>query len=598
MGELANFFSFLIKYARTEAPTPGIGLSRGAIIFAIVISLIAGLGNAAFLALINHRLANTDTPMLTLAWAFGALCLLLPLSRYLVQMLFARLSEGAAMGLRIHLSRQILELPLRRLEDLGQHRLLATLADDVAAITGSVTTLPQLSMQLALILGCLIYLGYLSWLVLLVFLGFMLVGTLVHQVLQMRATRHLAAGRESRDVLFQHFMGLTQGAKELKLHHARRVALLTERLKPTTEEVGRHQLAARTLYLLALQWGQILFFVLIGLIVFVLPRFREVSPEVLTGYAMTILFIIGPLGALLNLLPNLGRGAVSVRKIQNLGLADGLARAGDQVSPAKLPPADLPPEGQTLELNNVLHRYGSGSEFSSFELGPLNLTFEPGQLTFIIGGNGSGKTTLAKLIIGLYLPTRGQIQLGDQPIADHNQELYQQNFSVVFSDFFLFESLLDLANPELDTKAQRYLKELQIDHKVEVVNGKFSTIDLSLGQRKRLALLLAYLEDRPFFLFDEWAADQDVEFKEIFYKQMLPELRRRGKSVLVISHDDHYYEVADRIIKLDYGKVVFDGDGPEYMEKVALSAAVPAGTIASGSHRTATIESTSERKSQ
>jgi putative ATP-binding cassette transporter len=92
-----------------------------------------------------------------------------------------------------------------------------------------------------------------------------------------------------------------------------------------------------------------------------------------------------------------------------------------------------------------------------------------------------------------------------------------------------------------------------------VREGAFSTLALSQGQRKRLALLTAYLEDRPIYLFDEWAADQDPQFKEIFYHHLLPELRARNKTVLVITHDDRYYDVADRLIKLDYGKLVYDG---------------------------------------
>ncbi len=565
MHELSNLFSFLLRYARAESRSPGIGLSQKAILLAIVFSVITGLANAGFLALINHRLANTDAALVTLAWAFGALCLLLPLNRFIVQMLFARISEGAALGLRIHLSRQILELPLRRLEQVGQHRLLTTLVDDVAAITGSFITLPLLAMHLALIVGCLIYMGYLSWVGLLVLIGFMVVGIFVHQRVQGRAARHLRAGRDSRDALFQHFMGLTQGAKELKLHHARREALLAQRLKPTTLEVGRHNLAARTLYLLAMQWGQILYFVLIGLVVFILPRLQDVSPAVLTGYAMTVLFIISPLGAVLNLVPTLSAGAVSVHKIRELGLAEDLAQLPDPL------PTERPPADRALTLDSVAHRYGEESDETFFELGPLDLTFEPGQLVFIIGGNGSGKTTLAKLLIGLYPPVDGQIQLGNEPVTDDNRELYRQNFSIVFSDFYLFDSLLDLETPELDDQASRYLEELRLDHKVEVEDGRFSTIDLSRGQRKRLALLLAYLEDRPFFIFDEWAADQDVEFKEVFYHEMLPELRRRGKTVLVISHDDHYYETADRIVKLDYGKIVFDGACSEYMETMAVT---------------------------
>jgi putative ATP-binding cassette transporter len=188
----------------------------------------------------------------------------------------------------------------------------------------------------------------------------------------------------------------------------------------------------------------------------------------------------------------------------------------------------------------------------------LALTLRPGELLFIIGGNGSGKSTLAKLITGLYIPETGEIQLDGKLINQQNREWYRQHFSVVFSDFYLFERLLGFDNADLDRQAQEYLKQLQLDHKVKVEQGRLSTTALSQGQQKRLALLTAYLEDRPIYLFDEWAADQDPLFKEIFYTQFLPQLRDRGKTVLVISHDDHYFYLADHMIKLDYGMVEFD----------------------------------------
>jgi putative ATP-binding cassette transporter len=180
---------------------------------------------------------------------------------------------------------------------------------------------------------------------------------------------------------------------------------------------------------------------------------------------------------------------------------------------------------------------------------------------FIVGGNGSGKSTLAKLITGLYIPEAGEIRLDEELITEQNREWYRQHFSVVFSDFYLFDELWGLENSGLDSKVQEYLKVLQLDHKVKVTNGKFSTTALSQGQRKRLALLTAYLENRPIYLFDEWAADQDPAFKKIFYTELLTKLRDQGKTVLVISHDDRYFHLADRIVKLEYGKVEFDIKG-------------------------------------
>jgi putative ATP-binding cassette transporter len=205
----------------------------------------------------------------------------------------------------------------------------------------------------------------------------------------------------------------------------------------------------------------------------------------------------------------------------------------------------------------VTHSYRGEREESGFTLGPIDLTFSAGELVFLVGGNGSGKSTLAKLITGLYIPETGEISLDGQLINDENREWYRQHFSVVFSDFYLFERLLGIGSADIDPQAQDYLVQLQLDHKVQVKDGVLSTTALSQGQRKRLALLTAYLENRPIYLFDEWASDQDPFFKETFYKQLLPELKHRGKTVVVISHDDRYFHLADHIVKLDYGKLKY-----------------------------------------
>jgi putative pyoverdin transport system ATP-binding/permease protein len=185
----------------------------------------------------------------------------------------------------------------------------------------------------------------------------------------------------------------------------------------------------------------------------------------------------------------------------------------------------------------------------------VNVNFKPGEIVFIVGGNGSGKSTLIKLITGLYTPDRGQILFNNIPVSDDDREWYRQQFSVIFYDFYLFDRLFGIkTNREIEI--QNYLALLEIDHKVTVKNGILSTTNLSQGQRKRLALLAAYLEDRPIYVFDEWASDQDPVFKEVFYKKLIPQLKNRGKTVIAVSHDDRYFEECDRLIKLDYGRVV------------------------------------------
>ncbi len=217
------------------------------------------------------------------------------------------------------------------------------------------------------------------------------------------------------------------------------------------------------------------------------------------------------------------------------------------------------------------HVYKGEKSGDSFTLGPLDLSFGTGQIVFFIGGNGSGKTTLAKLMTGLYAPESGEIRLDGKPITNDSRDSFRQLFSAVFSDFYLFDKLTGLKADDLDA-AERHLSRLQLDGKVKIQDGTLSTVDLSHGQRKRLALLAAYLEDRPIYFFDEWAADQDPHFKKIFYLEILAELKASGKTVFVISHDDQYYSLGDRLIKLDYGQVEWDSDSPESLALDAIAA--------------------------
>ena len=397
------------------------------------------------------------------------------------------------------------------------HRLLSTLTDDIPVITNTLVAVPLLCINVAIAVSGLVYLGFLSWSVLLIVLAFVALGVVTYQVPVTRAVRSFRLAREKGDKLMKHFRALTEGAKELKLHHRRREAFLSESLEATASGLRQHNVRGMTVYTAAASWGQILVFVVIGLVLFVLPNFREVSPQALTGYTITLLYLMTPFQVVMNTVPNLSRASVALQKVKDLGVELG-ARGSEEAPPPEFPASY---SFSKLELVGVTHAYRREGEKESFVLGPIDLSLAAGELVFVVGGNGSGKTTLAKLLTGLYVPEAGEVRLDGEPVTDANREFYRQHFSVVFSDFFLFESLLGLQSPDLDEQARDYLTRLQLDHKVEVTDGALSTTDLSQGQRKRLALLTAYLEDRPVYVFDEWAADQDPVFKEIFYKQLL-----------------------------------------------------------------------------
>jgi len=313
-----------------------------------------------------------------------------------------------------------------------------------------------------------------------------------------------------------------------------------------------------TIYAASESWGTLMFFVFIGLVLFVLSRIFEVPADVMSGYALIFLYMVLPMDAVLMAIPSINRTRVALERVEQ-----GTAGLVNQ-TPGAPGDDDVRDAGfDSLRLVGVTHAYHRELEDRSFLLGPIDLEIRRGEIVFLIGGNGSGKTTLAKLLVGLYAPEGGQVILNGRAVGDAGRDSYRQLFTAVFSDFYLFERLLGLEGGAaaagepggLDVQARRWLRELQLERKVTVDRGMLSTTELSQGQRKRLALLVAYLEDRPFYVFDEWAADQDPTYKAIFYERLLPDLRARGKTVLVVTHDDRYFDVADRCLMLDAGRL-------------------------------------------
>ncbi|MEH2107497.1 cyclic peptide export ABC transporter [Nostoc sp.] len=518
--------------------------------FAILAGIFSGGTAAGLIALINTTLSQNQPSRTILIWSFIGLCLLRLIANFTSQVLLIQLSQKAILNLRILLTRRILASPLRHLEQIGAPGLLAVLTEDIQTISNTVITVPFVCINIAIVIACLIYLGWLSKIVFLIGISFMFLGIFSYALPMMKAMSFLKLAREQEDRLFKHFRSVIQGTKELKLHRRRRQAFLSEDLHTTALSSRRHNVVGMSIFAAAASWGQILFFVAIGLLLFILPTINKIPPAILSAYAITIIYLISPLEYIMSMMPSISKALVALKKVESLGLslANYSNEIGDNIS------LKSDKNWNSLELVNITHAYYQEREESNFILGPINLKFYPGEVVFIVGGNGSGKSTLAKLITGLYIPETGNIYLDDN-LINNNLEWYRQQFSVVFSDFYLFDRFLGLDSNDLDIQTRKYLVQLQLDHKVKVNNGVLSTTDLSQGQRKRLALVTAYLEDRPIYMFDEWASDQDPVFKEIFYTQLLAELKNRGKTVLVISHDDQYFYLADRLVKLEYGQV-------------------------------------------
>ncbi|MCI0592377.1 putative ATP-binding cassette transporter [Chromohalobacter marismortui] len=524
--------------------------SRWLMLAAMTASIMAGFCGVLLIVQINAALTADADTRTSIAWTFALVAVGLLCSRMASAVLFERLGQTCLAHLRQFIVRRVMAADLRRLEQLGGPRVQSALSEHSTNVAQFFVSLPVILTNSVVVMGCLLYMAWLSWPIFLAAMAVLGLGSLGYHVAHLRAIRHLDGASREQDRLFGYFRSLTEGAKELRLHRGKREAFATDVLGGSIDTVRRLRTRGMSLFVMSNSWGQFLIYAFIGLVMFVLVTDGAGSNRVMTGFALVFVYMMTPLEGLLMNIPRANLAKVSAASIEDI------TRDMPTAEPATSAPVE---RFERLTLRGVTHRYYHEQSDDVFELGPLDLEFRPGEITFLVGGNGSGKTTLAKLLVGLYPPEAGEIGRDGERIEACNRDAYRQLFSVVFSDFHLFERLLEAPRAELDAEGNRLLARLHLQHKVRVENGAFTTQALSQGQRKRLALVVACLEDRPFVVFDEWAADQDPVFKEVFYREVLPELKRMGKAVLVISHDDRYFHLADRLLRLESGQLSSTG---------------------------------------
>jgi putative ATP-binding cassette transporter len=521
--------------------------ARGLVLLSILAGAAAGVSAVAMIALMQVTLAHPRSGTIALGLAFFALCVVAALGRIVAQATMVRLAQGTVCRLCLRLCRRVLSLPLRTFETLDTSALLSVLTEDIVIVAGGLVGVPLLGINLPIVILSVAYLGWISPAVLAAALVFAALAIAVFQVAALRGMSRLEEARRAQDNLVTHFRALIAGFRELKQHELRRCAFFAGGLQSSALLVRDQNTAGLTHFAAASGWGQVGFFGFVGVLLFVFPSWLTLGRDVLEGVVLVVIYIMTPLDVVLTWLPILARARVSLRRIEALGFSLEEEAAEPETSPGAAEFTGVP----EISLEGVTYAYDQ----DGFVLGPIDLTLSPGEIVFLAGGNGSGKTTLVKLLAGLYAPDGGTIRVDGQTVEPETLEAYRQLFSVVFVDGYVFPTLLGLDRPELDDEARALLTRLALRDKVRIAGGAFSTTDLSQGQRKRLALLTAWLEDRPVVVLDEWAANQDPAFRRLFYHELLPEWRRRGKTLVVITHDEEYYAMADRVLRVTSGRL-------------------------------------------
>ncbi|WP_454828004.1 cyclic peptide export ABC transporter [Paraburkholderia xenovorans] len=535
-------------------------------LFATVMGAIGGLSTAWLLATINNGLHAPGGASARTIGLFVALCAVTLVGRAAAGVGNSMTGQQIIAALRKEISARIVCAPIAAIERYKVHRLLATLNGDVDTISAFTFNFSGFAIAFAIVIGCIVYMLVLSPLLFVLAAAAIALGLLINRNASRRWIRHYEGVRSAQDELQKQYRAISEGAKELRLNRERRQRVYGAQLSGAADTIADLKTRAMRVFWATDAASSTLFFAVIGVLLAAQYRLG-VDPRVISGFVIVLLYVRGPVDQLAGALPALGQAQVSFRRIAEL-TAQFTSREpyllDDQANACE-------PERMTvredISLRAASYTYASSGEVVPFSLGPIDLTIRRGETLFIVGENGCGKTTLVKLLLGLYSPSSGQLLLDGTPIPAERVNAYRQMFSAVFSDYYLFDDLV-ARDPEMVARAQKWLEHLEIAHKVKVSDGVFSTIDLSAGQRKRLALVHAMLEERPVMMFDEWAADQDPTFRRVFYNEFLPELKRQGKTLIVISHDDRFFDTADRVIRLAGGKIVETITGGELVRGV------------------------------
>ncbi|WP_318372995.1 multidrug ABC transporter permease/ATP-binding protein [Enterobacter sp.] len=516
---------------------------RWPFIAVLALSLASAALGIGLIAFINQRLIeNVDISLSVLPEFLGLLILLMAVTLG-SQLALTTLGHHFVYRLRSEFIKRILDTHVERIEQLGSASLLAGLTSDVRNITIAFVRLPELVQGIILTVGCAAYMGWLSGKMLMVTAVWMAITIWVGFVLVARVYKHIATLRETEDKLHNDYQTVLEGRKELTLNRERAEYIYNQLYLPDAREYRHHIIRADTFHLSAVNWSNIMMLGAIGLVFWMANSLGWADTNVAAIFSLTVLFLRTPLLSAVGALPTLLSAQVAFNKLNQFDLAPYKEEF----------PRPVSLQGwQTLEMRDVTFTY----QDNAFAVGPLNLTLHRGELVFLIGGNGSGKSTLAMLLTGLYQPVSGEILIDGKPLAANKPEDYRQLFSAVFTDVWLFDQLLGPQGKSADPAlVDKWLNQLKMSHKLELKDGKILNLKLSKGQKKRVALLLALAEDRDIILLDEWAADQDPHFRREFYQVLLPLMKEMGKTIFAISHDDHYFIHADRLLEMRDGKL-------------------------------------------
>lgn len=521
----------------------------------VFMSVIGGVSNAAILTAINAGAAAADTEARGSLWAAALFVVSLFLffkTQVYVSTTITSEIEAIIHKLRVRMMDYVRRSELLSVEDIGRSRIIAAISSDAAILTQASNML-SFSIQGPILIGFVaVYVAYLSFTA---FILSVLIVTLAGVIFHFRSrklTEERSRAAEWERKLFDRITDFLNGFKEIRLSRPRSDALFDDAVD-VSRTAANIKIRAQSETFKQIAYSQGYMYILLGTVVFVAPQFSEsLGGASVAKITAALLYVIGACFALVQSIPilmNANAAADRITRLEDLLRSTVSSETDEVVSPKSF---------ETIEMRKIVFSYVDRHSDVAFHIGPIDFTLKSGELLFITGGNGSGKSTFLRVLAGLYHPEQGEILLDGRRVNKATRDEYRELFSAIFFDYHLFRRLYGV--PDVDpAELRQLLTKFRLEDKTGLINGEFRTLDLSGGQRRRLALIVSLLEDRPIMLLDEWTAEQDPEYRRKFYDELLPEMMRAGKTIVVITHDDRYLDelrLPGRRIHMEEGRIV------------------------------------------
>lgn len=517
----------------------------------VFMSGLGGISTAAILAAINAGMQGGKSNLWS-ATLFLVSIFLFIKTQYYVTITTTAEIESIIHKLRLRVMDLIRRSELLEIEAIGRSRIVASITSDTSVLTQASNTLCFTVQGAVLVVFVGVYVAYLSFSAFAITTVVVVTAGMIFHFKnkKLAADKQESARWERR--LFDRLTDFLDGFKEVRLNSDRSADLFSDAVdvSRTAANIKIRSQAETFKMIVSTQFSM---YVLLGAVVFVAPIFSDsLGGESLTKTTTALMFVVGACFGLVQSLPVLLNANAAADRIARLeaSLQATVSPEAHDVAVAK--------RFDKIVMRDIRFRYVDRLADVAFSIGPIDFDLEAGELVFITGGNGSGKSTFLRVLSGLYPPDSGEVTLDGVSITDRNRDAYRGLISAIYVDYHLFQRLYGISDPD-PAEIDRLLKEYKLSEKTSLIDGEFSTLELSSGQRKRLALIVSMLEKRPIMILDEWTADQDPEFRRKFYHQILPDLLRAGATVVVITHDDRYLDemdVAARRIRFDEGRIV------------------------------------------